>query len=113
MKEQNFSIELDLDYIKANKKELCDKWNDLYDGEVIENKESGLYDIAEDKDNYITVDSDGAINVRLDNKEISVFGNAQLTDEELVEIHDSIEKYFQNQLDFENQKLRIAYGEDE
>lgn len=113
MNKQNFSIELDLDFIKTNKKQLCDNWNDLYDGEVIENKECGLYDIPEDEENYINIDSDGVFNVRLDNKEISVFGNAQLTDEELVEIHDSIEKYFQNQLDFENSKLRIAYGDDE
>jgi hypothetical protein len=73
MKEQNFSIELDIKYINDNKKQLCDKWNELYDDE---NHEQGLHDIDKKSDecNEVRLDNDGYINIHIGDDKLSFFG---------------------------------------
>jgi len=108
MDKQNFSIELDIKYINDNKKQLCDKWDELYDDE---NHEQGLHDVGIDECNEIRLDNDGYINVHLGDDKLSFFGNAKLTDEELIEMHDAIETYFDKKVEFQNDINRIANGE--
>lgn len=105
MNEQNFSMELDIKYINDNKKQLCDKWNELYDDE---NHEQGLYDIQECECNEVRIDNDGYINISIGDGNLSFFGNAKLTDDELIALHDSITEYFSKQVEKLNKILKIA-----
>lgn len=105
MKEQNFSIELDIKHINDNEKQLCDKWDELYDDE---NNGNGLYDISECDCNEIRIENDGYLNINIGDDKLSFYGNAKLTDEELIDLHDSITEYFSKQVEKLDKILKIV-----
>ena len=106
MDEQNFSIDIDTNYVNINKKELASSYNEFYEDE--DNRTKAIYDVKECINNEIRLDNYGYINVSIGDENLQLFGNAKLTDDELLDLYDSIKEYFNKKVEKINKILNIV-----